>query len=404
MLKRINLLLTCIYCCCNFSSFATESEVVFLFDRPWSFLDLEEIEKEVSILKNKKVAFSPALLSKESNTQQGYEFGNPLPYALSKENGCDFDPCEQLNEFIKRYGPTVVFVNDPDGSFSCDLAASTVYSVNGYEDINARLRDLVRKNRNRKNNPRILIYFDDNFDAKIPTVVLNGGTINEGESFDLIADPTTHGEGGIYQWKDFDSQGKVLNISPKKTRTYEVSYTTNGCTSPLAAAQVIVKPKPVCNPMEEFTLVKGDAGDIWVEYSEVFDEINFYPDPYRQDYYIIQLDSICPPDFITFYLEDSRDGKRNFIQLENLPFDDKKYSSANEVEAVYNAFIDDQSIYEIAFRTKEFSMGDEKLILYKFETNILYYLTIEASFNDDQNKTRKVISGPFEVVFYPCPK
>jgi len=377
-----------------------------MFDRPWSNSDLENVQNEMTVFKkNKKVIFSPALLSKESITENGFALDNPLPpWSLTKENGCDFDPCEALNKYIKTFDPTIVFINDPDGSFSCDFEYSSVYSVNGYEDLNSRLRDLVKKNKSRKKNPRILVYFDDNFESKIPEVVLNGGTINEGESFNLVAETTRSEENGTYIWKGFQSNSKSLTVAPEISKSYEVSYSINGCASPVATAEVIVIPKPICEPAEPFSLVNVEGDDIWVDYSDIYEEYYFYPDPYQSNYYVIQLDSICGPDFITFYLEDPENGERDFIQIKRLPFKSKTNSSILEVKKGFDKFTDRDNVFEIAFRTKEFSMGANNSGFKKFKTNVLYHLTIEAIFLNEEEKEEKVTSGPFDVIFYPCPK
>jgi hypothetical protein len=376
-----------------------------MFDRPWSNSDLENVQNEMTVFKkNKKVIFSPALLSKEIITENGFALDNPLPpWSLTKENGCDFDPCEALNKYIKTWTPTIVYINDPDGSFLCDFESSSVFRVSGYEELNSRLRDKVKKNKGRKQNPRILVYVDDNFKSKIPEVAVNGGTINEGESFNLVAETTRSEENGTYIWKGFQSNSKSLTVAPEISKSYEVSYSVNGCTSPIATAEVIVIPKPICELAEPFSLANVEGDDIWVQYYEPLEEYSFYPDPIRQDYYVIQLDSICGPDFITFYLEDARNGDRDIIQLEKLPFKSKTNSSILEVKKFYDNFTDRDNVFEIAFRTKEFSMDDNNSGLKKFETNVGYYLTIEAIFINEEEKEEKVTSGPFDVIFYPCP-
>jgi hypothetical protein len=380
-----------------------------MFDRPWSPSDWDTIREMKVLRKSKKVIFTPAVLDKEVRKVSGYDLKNSSssPANLNQKIDCDFDPCEALVKFSKDFDPDIVFIVAPDGIFSCNDSywnKYKVYSVNGYEDLVSELKNRVKKRKSRKLYKKILVYVDDNFKSKIPEVAVNGGTINEGESFNLVAETTRSEENGTYIWKGFQSNSKSLSVSPEISKSYEVSYSIDGCTSPVATAEVIVIPKPICEPAEPFSLANVEGDDNWVEYSELFKEYYFYPDPIRQDYYVIQLDSICGPDFITFYLEDPRNGDRKFIQLEKLPFKNKTNSSILEVKKLYDKFTDRDNVFEIAFRTKEFSMDDNNSGLKKFKTKIQYKLWIEATFIDEEGKEEQVPSGPFDVLFIPCPK
>jgi gliding motility-associated-like protein len=75
----------------------------------------------------------------------------------------------------------------------------------------------------------------------IPTVSLNNYTICNGQSATI--QPTINLSGGSYVWSNGSTLDSLV-ITPNTSANYTLSYTLNGCTSPLAISSVTVNPAP----------------------------------------------------------------------------------------------------------------------------------------------------------------
>lgn len=82
----------------------------------------------------------------------------------------------------------------------------------------------------------------------VPTVSVNSETICEGDMAILTAAPSVGG--GTYNWSSGQTTSSIT-VSPTITTVYDVDYTLNGCTSPIAQSIVQVNPTYALNEAAE---------------------------------------------------------------------------------------------------------------------------------------------------------
>jgi gliding motility-associated-like protein len=88
----------------------------------------------------------------------------------------------------------------------------------------------------------------------IPTVTLNNYTICNGQSATI--QPTINLTGGSYIWSNGSTLDSLV-ITPNTSSNYSLSYTLNGCTSPIASSSVTVNPVPTLG-INNSTICFGD--------------------------------------------------------------------------------------------------------------------------------------------------
>jgi gliding motility-associated-like protein len=105
----------------------------------------------------------------------------------------------------------------------------------------------------------------------IPTIQINESPeICEGQSATLTTNPSA--TGGTFSWQPGGQTTNQITVSPSTTSTYSVSYTLNGCTSPLASAVVTVNPNipvdaglnvSVCQGGQVTLTASGTPNNVW---------------------------------------------------------------------------------------------------------------------------------------------
>ncbi|MEN9699718.1 MAG: hypothetical protein RLZZ301_916 [Bacteroidota bacterium] len=88
----------------------------------------------------------------------------------------------------------------------------------------------------------------------VPTIQVQNSTICAGQSGQLIANASL--PNGVFSWAN-GSSNDTLTLSPAASTTQNVTYTLNGCTSPIAAGTITVNPVPSIS-MNNQTICAGN--------------------------------------------------------------------------------------------------------------------------------------------------
>lgn len=383
---------------------ANDSDVHFVFDGPVGRDKVAEIFNQVKILDHKRVHVSMGIIQENMVNPILTESQFTYPSQLNQNNGCNFSPCEKLNDYLDEWSPEVVFIIDPNFDFQCSIDKEA-YILDNLETLQNYLLKRLLKKKDRKRNPRILVYVDSDFEQRRPKITLEAQVIQEGESTTLKPNKLNGSFEGEFVWLDVNGKpyfrAPQLVVNPIESTTYRLYYSAaNNCQSDTIEVSVEVIPKPVCSPMTAMTIPPIAEGESeWFHYNDLYEEINFFPDD-NNEFYVIPLDSICAPDFITFTLIDS-DGNEVVLQSERLSFKDKIEDSRRLLTKKH---YDNEQWYEILFQQDIFVTLDQKGPKFQSRamTNKRYSMIIVAEYQDKDKKFQQIKSEPFYVYFYPC--
>lgn len=370
---------------------AQDAQVTLVFDTATDLVSIQRIVSDLGLEKKKKVAIYLAMLSDRQTVSSLYSKGEPMPYNLSVDPGCNFSPCEKLREFIQYESPKLTYIVDDKDGFSCILSGRT-YRIRNLSELRNQLELKLKSKKLRLQNSNILIYFEGGFQARKPTVVVSPATIVEGESVTLKATGTP--SGGEYFWPDLRIRGQNVNQKPEQDTEYKVLYGIDNCWSDTAVAVVTVTPTPPCVNYAKPSLISvSDHYSDYLEFNADLNEYTFYPDN-STDNYVIQLDSVCAPTFIEFKLIDPSSGKRRDL-LEKQDFRVKVNDDRRKV-------FDDPRVYEITVEKSKFAFNLQERQGKPFITTQLYQMVIYYFFNDGNGGLDVRESDPIDVLFNQC--
>jgi hypothetical protein len=174
---------------------------------------------------------------------------------LTSSDGCDSIIVTNLNiNSVLNYTENIDLCSGsdytyPDGTTSTNISAnethiSNLISQNGCDSI-------ITTNLNVN---------------QIPTLTSNSETMCEGESVTLIATPSIGG--GTFVWSPGGETTNSITVSPSSTTNYDVTYTLNGCSSPVSVSTVTVNPNPLNTISESNNVLTADQAGAtyqWVD-------------------------------------------------------------------------------------------------------------------------------------------
>lgn len=368
-----------------------EAQVTFVFDTANELATIERIVSELGLERNKKIAIQLAAMSDNPISSSRYLKGEPIPYNLTIDHGCGFSPCEKLTSFIQAEAPKLVYIINDNDDFSCNLSGNT-YRLRNISELRVQLDRKLKSKKDRLSNSSIIVYFEGDFQARKPSVVVNDAIINEGESVTLKA--TGSPSGGDYYWPDLGVKGQNINQKLESSAVIKVVYGIDNCWSDTAFATITVKPSPPCSNFSKPSLISVlENYSDYLEFNEDYKEYTFYPDN-STDNYVIQLDSICPPAMIEIKLIDPDNGKQRTL-LEKQDFRIKVNDDRRKVS-------DDPKVYEITVEKSLFAYNMAERQGKSFITTKMYQMVIFYYFKDGSGGFTVRETDAIDVIFNQC--
>jgi hypothetical protein len=368
-----------------------ESQLTFVFDSATDLTKIERIVNELGLEKNKKIAIHLAGMSSKPLSSVRYLKGEPIPFNLTIDHGCSFSPCEELTSYIQTESPKLVYIINDNDDFICNLPGNT-YRLRNTTELRDQLERKLKSKKDRLTNASIFIYFEGDFQARKPTVVVNDAIINEGESVSLKA--AGNPSGGEYFWPELGVNGQNVNKKFEASADIKVMYGIDNCWSDTAFASITVKPSPPCSNFSKPSLISVlDSYTAYLEFNEDYKEYTFYPDN-STDNYVIQLDSVCPPSLIEIKLIDPDNGRPRTL-LEKQDFRIKVNDDRRKV-------LDESKVYEITVEKSLFAYNAEERRGKTFITTKRYQMVISFYFKDGSGDLILRETEPIDVLFNQC--
>lgn len=372
----------------------TDITVTVLYDSAVDEEMLLTLQRNVESLAHKKVDVELAMMSNSYVVKSPYEIGEPLPYALTIDPGCGFDPCERLQREVEQSDYTRLYVVNGNGDFECLFGGVRYYAVRDLGMLEMELNDLTSSRKSRKENPAILVYVEGDFESKKPNVTVDDVSILRGESVSIVAKGKPNG--GEYYWPQLDVTGSSIQARPEESTTYNVLYHIGDCWSDTAKAKVNVE-RIVCDYFAEPSIISVlESPSEFIDYNADYKEFTFYPE--RNTYnYIIQLDSLCAPELFEIELIDPSNGRTYTLESKK-EFMKKVRNDGRMLE------YDDPQVYELAVVRNRFAYNPDEKRGKDFMTNKLYRMKIVYYYWSETEQLVKKESELYDVVFNQCTK